>query len=282
MSTLSAVSWHSGRVEHTEVFAISYQGYVSSSKDGGAFNVDYSLRASQISAGLDVSGNPEVYALRSSDGAVFANDNGEGWIFLNGYGKSISATSGNAVFVIGLDNAGYEFINNDAGGGWAYLGGYVKAISAGLDLSGNPELFGIGGDNAVWVNDPSKVNRWVSLGGNVTAISAVDNTVFAIDPYHGAWVNNGYGWSPLGGYVTQISAGLDASGNPEVFGIGSNNGAWVDDNGKGWSSLGGYVTQISATMDGTLYATGQDPNEGYVNHGHGWVDLGPIQYKPIP
>ena len=42
-----------------------------------------------------------------------------------------------------------------------------------------------------------------------------------------------------GGDVKAISAGLDAHGNPEVFAIGSDNAAWVNDNGAGWVSWGG-------------------------------------------
>jgi hypothetical protein len=145
-----------------------------------------------------------------------------------------------AVYVIGSNDS--VFVNVDATG-YRGLGGYVKEISAGLDASGNPEVFGIGTDNAAWVNRGA---GWTSLGGYVTEISATrNNTVYGIGTDNAAWVNRGAGWTSLGGYVKEISAGLDASGNPEVFGIGLNDGVWVN-RGAGWTSLGGYVREIAA------------------------------------
>jgi hypothetical protein len=39
--------------------------------------------------------------------------------------------------------------------GFTNEGGYAKQISAGLTASGKPEVYAIGPDNAVWVNNSS-------------------------------------------------------------------------------------------------------------------------------
>ena len=58
-------------------------------------------------------------------------------------------------------------------------------------------------------------------------------------------MNRGGGFVPLGGYVKQISASLDATGKPEVFAVGSDDALWVnhatgpDGTGSGFVRLGG-------------------------------------------
>ncbi len=74
MSTLSAISWKSGGVQHSEVFAIGYNNSVSMSKDCGGF-VSESGYLTAISAGLDAQGNPEVFGIGGNN-AVWVNDNG--------------------------------------------------------------------------------------------------------------------------------------------------------------------------------------------------------------
>ena len=165
MSTLSAISWSSGGLGHSEVFGIGFNNTVSVSKDDGSF-VSEGGYLKAISAGLDAAGNPEVYGI-GGDNAVWANDNGSGWVSRGGYVKAISASVNNTVFAIGGDNAAYV---NRGGTAWANLGGNVKAISAGLDAAGNPEVYGIGGDNAVYSSDNGA--GWVGRGGYVKAISA--------------------------------------------------------------------------------------------------------------
>jgi hypothetical protein len=169
MSTLTSVSWNSGGVRHSEVFALGFDNTVSMSKDGGRF-VSQSGYLKAISAGLDSAGNPEVYGI-GGDNAAWVNDNGAGWVSRGGYVKAISASSNNTVFAIGGDNAAYV---NRGGTGWTDLGGYVKAISA----SSNNTVFAIGGDNAAYVSvNGSGFGR---IGGYVTEISgAAMGTVFA-------------------------------------------------------------------------------------------------------
>ncbi len=73
----------------------------------------------------------------------------------------------------------------------------------------------------------------------------MNNTVYAIGGDNAVYENSGGVWVPRGGYVKQISASLDGSGNPEVFAIGLDDGLWSN-HGFGWVSLGGYVTEVSA------------------------------------
>jgi hypothetical protein len=167
----------------------------------------------------------------------------------------------NAVFAIGANNAVY--MDKDSTG-FVSLGNYVLQISAGLDWYGNPVIYGIGGNNGVWVNHLNG-RGWSSLGGDVKAISATaDNTVYAIDGDNAVWVNSGSGWVDLGGDVKAISAGLGSSGFPEVYAIGGDNAAYVN-SGYGWYDLGGYVLELAATTDGSVFARGELVNLVFVS-----------------
>ncbi len=192
MSTLSAISWNSGGVEHTEVFAIGVGNAVYMNKDSSSW-VSLGGNVKAISAGLTAAGNPEVFGI-GTDNAVYFNS-GSGWGYLGGDVKAISATADNTVFGIGTDNAVYV----NSGSGWGYLGGNVKAISAGLDAAGNPEVFGIGTDNAAYVNDDER--GFVDLGGYVTEISGTtDSTLYVRgENLNSVYVNyDGVGFGYLG------------------------------------------------------------------------------------
>ena len=54
----------------------------------------------------------------------------------------------NTVYAIGGDNAVYE----NSGGVCVSRGGYVKQIGASLDGFGKPEVFAIGLDDGLWVD----------------------------------------------------------------------------------------------------------------------------------
>jgi hypothetical protein len=236
---ISAVSWL-GPVRfgltHHALYAIAPNDTVEVSVDGGRFT-NLGGYAKQVSAGLDATGSPEVYAI-GADNAVWVN-HGSGWVGLGLYAKEISATVANTVYAIGISDSVY--VNN--GSGWVSLGGYVKQISAGADAAGNSEIFAIGGNDAVYVNQGGP---WVGLGGYAKQISAtMHNTVYAIGRDNAVYENTGGGWFGVGGYAKQISASLDATGKTEVFAIGLNDGLWSN-HGSGWVNLGGYVTEVSA------------------------------------
>jgi hypothetical protein len=110
--------------------------------------------------------------------------------------------------------------------------------------------------------------------------AAADNTVFAIGLGDDVFVDRGSGFVALGGYAQQVSAGLDAAGNPEVYCIGGDNALYVNHlNGAGWASLGCYVREIAAPAfgialpDDVAYAVGEH-HAGYRDlRGH-WHSLG--------
>jgi hypothetical protein len=270
MSALGAISWKSDGVKHTDVFGIGVRNAVYVNQDSSGW-VSLRGHAKQISAGLDAAGKPEVYAI-GGDNVVYVNDGGKGWVDLGGYVTAISATADNTVFAIGGRNAVYV----SRGSSFSSLGGHAKQISAGLDAAGKPEVYAIAGNNAVYVDVDGK--GWADLGGHATAISATaDSTFFAIGRRDAVYVHRGSGFFSLGGDANEISAGLDVAGKPEVYAIGGNNVAYVNDDGNGWVDLGGYATEIGATTDSTLVARGENLNSVYVNYGRAGFDyLGDI------
>jgi hypothetical protein len=242
---VSAVSWRGPLgLTHDALYAIAPNDTVEVSLDGGPFT-NLGGYSKQISAGLDASGNPEVYAI-GGDNAVYLNK-GSGWVRLGGYAKEISATVDNTFYHIGTDDAVY-LGHGVAGTGFVRLGGQVKQISAGTTLAGTPEVFVIGFNDAVFVNNGS---GYVNLGGYAKQISAtLNNTVYAIGPDNAAYLNTGGGWVSLGGYVKQISAGVNGTPKEEVFAIGLDDALYVD-RGSGFIKLGpNYVTEVSAPAVG--------------------------------
>ena len=183
--------------------------------------------------------------------------------------QTTSGVTHHALFAIGGDNAAYISID---GGGYTLLGGQTKQISAGLDANGQPELYAIGMDDAIYVDDGA---GFVDLGGYAKQISATARgTVYVIGSDNSIWAYvSGSGIVRLGGYALDISAGVDASGNPDVYAIASNHSLYVDD-GSSSVNLGGYVKQISAIVPGTVYAIGMD-DAVYANvNGGGFIYLG--------
>ena len=284
LSATSAVSWASNGVAHNTLYAIDKNDSVEVSTDGGSFT-SLNFYAKQISASLDATGKPEVYAI-ASDNSVAVNRGGV-WVGLGGYVKQISATVANTVYVIGKDNGVY--INRGTGTGFfpvGGVGGYAKQISAGADAAGNPEVFGIGADDSVFViRGAGTVN--VPLGGYAKQISAtMNNTVYVISLHDDVQVNRGIGFVPLGGYVKQISASLDATGKPEVFAVGSDDALWVnhatgpDGTGSGFVRLGSvYVTEVSAPAVGIAlpgdqaYVVGKG-HGGFLHRGTSFIAIG--------
>jgi hypothetical protein len=191
-STLSAITWYSGALPHSAVFATGAGGSVYMDKDFTGF-VDLGGDAASLttpSAGLDAAGNPEVYAIRYDNTVEVNHLDGNGWVDLGGYAMQISATADNAVFAIGGSKAVYV----NSGSGWVDLGGYAQQISAGVDgTSGHTEVFAIGGDNAAHVDENEK--GWVDLGGYVTELGATTySTLYAMGENIG-WIyaNNDFG-----------------------------------------------------------------------------------------
>jgi hypothetical protein len=303
LSTLSAISWQSGGLEHEAVFAIGVDNAVYMNRDLSGF-VSLGGYLKQISAGLDASGNPEIYGI-GSDNAVYVNHlGGQGWIDLGGHWTSISASSDNMVYAIGENHSVY--LSSQQGQIWQELfssstglGSDVTAISAGRDGNGLPMVCALlpNGQTIFDSIATSGISLWFNLGGDSTAISATgDTTVFAVTPNGSVSMDQlttPNGWVNLGGTVKAISAGMDgATGAPEVYGIGTDNATWVDENQRGWASQGGYVTEISATANSGDYARGGLVTQVFVNHqgvGYGYIGSTPManpqsptNYSPAP
>jgi hypothetical protein len=155
--------------------------------------------AQQISAGADAAGNPEVYEIDGSN-SVEVN-RGAGFRTLGGYAKQISATMNDTVFAIGSDNGVYR--NTGSGSGYVPLGGYAKQISASLDAVGKPEVFAIGSDDALYVNDGAGFTK---LGGYVTEVSAPGVSIalpgdvaYVVNKGHGAALHRGTSFINISG-----------------------------------------------------------------------------------
>jgi hypothetical protein len=244
----SAISWASGGVTHSALYVIGPNDHVEVSVDGGNFT-DVGGYAKQVSAGLDASNHPEVYAI-GADNALYVN-NGSGWVDLGGYVKQISATVNNTVYTIGTDDAVYFTHGGPFATGFVRLGGYAKQISANANFAGTTYVYAIGADDAVYENT-GEPGSWIDLGGYAKQISAAMNgTVYAIGGDNAVYEHSS-GWVDLGGYAKQISAGLASAfpqANPYVFAISLDDGLWSDA-GSGWVSLGGYVTELSGPTAG--------------------------------
>ena len=175
MSSITSVTWNSGGVNHTEVFALGYNNTVFMSKDGGSF-VSEGGYLTAISAGLDSAGNPEVYGIGGNN-AVWVDDNGAGWVSRGGYVTAISGSVDNTVFAIGGDNAVCDQPRRDE---LDRPGRRLRRRSA--PVWTRPAIRRSSPSAAT---TPSSVQRQRGRlgqpGGYVTAISgSVNNTVFAI------------------------------------------------------------------------------------------------------
>jgi hypothetical protein len=258
-------------VTHHVLYAIGGDDAAYSNIDGGGYT-SLGGYAKQLSAGLDANGNPEVYAIGKDD-AVYVN-HGAGFIDLGGYAKQISATALGTVYAIDSDNSVWEYASKS---GVVHLGGYALEISAGLDDNGNPEVYAIGSDNSLYVDDGS---GFVNLGGYVKQISAtVQGTVYAIGMDDAVYANvNGGGFIALGGYAKEISAGMDSNGNAELFALGQDNSLYVN-HGSGFIPLGGYLRDIAAptvgaAVPGDLVFGITSDHTGYLNQGGVYTNLG--------
>jgi Tectonin domain len=201
MSTLSAISWTSGGLQHSATFGIGSNDSVYINEDATGW-VSLGGYAQQISAGLNAAGSPEVFAIGSNDALYVNHLDGKGWVGLGGYVKAISATTDNTVFAIGSNDSVYV----NSGSGFVSLGGYALQISAGLNAAGSPEVFAIGSNNALYLNHLDG-KGWVGLGGYVREIAAPafetglsGDVEYAIGENQGGFLYRS-GFVSLGGYL---------------------------------------------------------------------------------
>jgi hypothetical protein len=284
--TISAVSWvGSDGGNHRTAYAIGGDDGLYVSTDRSAFtSTIMGSDVKQVSAGLDQYGNPEAFVL-TLDGWIFSVDSYGGLNFRGpipapwgtpGYIKQISASVNGRVYAIGQNDA--LWVNY--GGPFFYpRGGYVKQISAGLDANGSPQVFGIGGDDRLYLNTDG--GGWSQpLGPSARQISAdAKGGVYAIDPNNTVYYYLNGVQTTLGGYVKQVSAGLDSAGNSEVFATRWDDSVYVNHRDIwGFIPLGGYAREISAPafnagFDGDVVYAVDPHHEGYLHDANGWHDL---------
>ncbi len=183
--------------------------------------------------------------------------------------------------------------------------GYLQSVtSVPLPFGGGTALVGIGGDNAVYVNEQVPglgSTGWVDLGGYATSISVTTNganglpVIFAIGSDNGVHVNDqsangswsGWTWFGASTGFKEITATVSSVNTPEVFAIGFDNAVYTEMGNpaggwSGWTDLGGSVTQIAATENphyGTDVYTIGAYDQVFVNQSSnggwsGWTDLG--------
>ena len=106
-------------------------------------------------------------------------------------------------------------------------------------------MYVIGFDNAVYmVGSTSGSAKVLPYAKQISA--TMKYNVYAIGENNAVYMINGGSVVAQGGYFKQISAGIDARGAPEVFGIGLDDALWVS-NGFGFAKLASnYVTEIGA------------------------------------
>jgi acylphosphatase len=171
------------------------------------------------------------------------------------------------------------------------FGRWLEKISCVVDNSdGRLEVFGVGGNRAVWHNWQEKAHSgpwsgWASLGGVVTSDPVtVDNSDGRLElfargtdnalwhnwqtaPHAGPWS----GWASLGGIITSDPTVVcNSDGRLEAFARGTDGALWhiwqtAPHAGpwSGWASLGGVITTDPAAVvnsDGRIevFARGTD------------------------
>ena len=188
-----------------------------------------------------------------------------------------------------------------------YLQSVTSAVLYGNQTVNGTVLVGIGGDNAVYVNEQIPgigSTGWVDLGGYAKSIAVTSSgigglpAIFTIGPDNGVHFiqqnSNGSwtGWATLniggGIYFKSITAAASPVDTPAVFAIGSDNSVYAqwqntDGSWSGWNDQGGNVTQISSTavpgVGTAVFAVGAY-NQAFVDEytlnvgWSGWTDLG--------
>jgi probable HAF family extracellular repeat protein len=174
-------------------------------------------------------------------------------------------TNGPVMFARASDNSVQSFGKStmNTTSGWSATNNFGGVIignpAAVVDANGNPQLYAIGTDNALWSLTFSN-QQWISLGGSLQgdpqAISGsgtlyvfargTDNALwFNSEPAGGPWT----GWRSLGGIlIDNPKAVVNSDGRVEVFVAGADNAVWhraqFDAGSAGWSdwsSLGGFI-----------------------------------------
>jgi hypothetical protein len=282
MSTSGVISSITDKYGQTTVFHIGTDGLVyrfsplkhdtSWQLASGNMPNGYWPHFKEISAALDMNGNPMCYGIDSSNGHLislhpYGSDvvsTTSAPVDLGGVCLHISGTTHEECYAIGTDH--HVYLNYyptaywGAPAAWKGLlyttdpGGFVQ-INAGVDQYGNDEVYAVDGANYVCQIHNDQSFHWMPF--QATQVSAAvgpnnaDNGVYyiALDQslhryspvyYRGWWLD-----SALGGSYLQISAGFDRFGQAECFAIDTNHYLHRYD-ASGSYNLGWQVLQVSA------------------------------------
>ena len=183
------------------------------------------LRPRQISAGLDAAGNPEVFAIGGNN-AVYVNDNGKA-------GSTWAATSRRSArrrTARSSPSVAATSSTSTAGRASSHLGGDVEG-----DQRRPRRGRQTGGLRASAATTPCTSTTTGKAGSTWAATSrrSARRRTTRSSPSAAATSSTstaGRASTRLGGDAKAISAGLDAAGKPEVYAIGANNAAYVNDN----------------------------------------------------
>jgi virginiamycin B lyase len=254
---------------------------VSTDANGGPSTVGLVTVNPQYTGGHLVSiaaGHGEVFGIGGDHSVWVYRDNG-GWANLGAFALSISVgidpvTNQDELWVVGGDYSIYRYE-----GSWAFIGGHLASIAA-----GRGEVFGLGGNNAVyvyrdnggWANtgasgvsmsvgtDASGANdelwlvggnnflyrytkgSWLATGGQLASIAAGHGEVFGRDGNYTVWIyNDQFGWGHTVAFASSLAVGTDASGNDQLWVSGGYNSIWLLTGGA-WTATGGNLVSIVA------------------------------------
>ena len=225
--------------------------------DGQTWGTWKSLGGGLTSAPAAVSrsaGKIDVF-VRGTDGALWSKnttDGGTSWSswykiggqLLSGTGPTAYAWGSNQIgwLVTGTNHALYHMWNDGTMHGWENLGGYLTSSPAATSpTTGDIDVFGRGGDGAVWWKTYyTGWKSWTSLGGQLTSGTGPAACswgpgrldVFVQGTDGALWqkaYNNGWaGWGSLGGELTSSPAAATASGSSRIdaFVRGNDGAVW--------------------------------------------------------
>jgi hypothetical protein len=235
-----------------------------------------------VSASVDPStGHGEVFALAYAGGAfgtgvLWRCDSHGNWSNpFSGLYEGISATHDGHVYAVTASGSAVEYFNSNGTGtslGAPASGLGASSLAATVSLLGLNEVYAIGGNGALYVNQGNSPGNWqlVDNHAQFVSLSAInpDFAVFAVTTSgrlfqeNESFFWNGYGFSYLwtdqdisGGrsWGPTISADLDGQSHPEVYAIqqGTNN-LYLYNQGH-WFAEGSHVFDVAAAGGGLFY-----------------------------
>ena len=217
---------------HSEVFFINKQNHAFDMHDaGGVHQLSGAYTVQSLSAGVDSAGHADAF-VTAGDNSIW-EWNSSGWhkLYEPEHMTQFAAVKGDRAYAVGADGALYEYSPPYTIylppygipihlGGWQRLDGpgAVQSIDAVTDAKGYDAVFAIRGDGSFQ------------------------------ERYNGQWQWLSGSYSIQSGF----SAGTDASGNADVFGLDA--GQLWRHTTAGWAMLGAphTVSTLSATNQGQV------------------------------